>query len=179
VNHIRAFLALGSNLDIREDHLASALTAISNNSDIEIYRKSSVYETAPKYNPNQPDFLNMVVEIATFLTPMQLIDFCEKTEIRLGRSPVHSKNSAREIDLDILFYDRIIVDTPTLKIPHPGLYERKFVLTPLAEIAPDFIDPKTGKPVAELLISCPDPDRIIRIGSIEEIRTAALIHGVL
>jgi len=141
------FVALGSNLNTRVNNLSVALETLSNNPAISIRRMSAVYETAPKYDQNQPDFLNMVIEIATSLTPIQLLDFCKDTEIRLGRHFPHYKNSAREIDLDIIFFNGIIIESPTLTIPHPGLYERKFVLVPLAEIAPEFVCPKTAKSV--------------------------------
>ncbi|MDD5231517.1 MAG: 2-amino-4-hydroxy-6-hydroxymethyldihydropteridine diphosphokinase [Candidatus Marinimicrobia bacterium] len=179
MNQSCVFLSLGSNLDVREAHLASALNASAANPKITIRRESSVYKTAPKYNPNQPDFLNMVVEIATSMTPQQLLDFCKKTEIHLGRHPSTLKNSPREIDIDIIFFDRLIFESAGLTIPHPGLYERKFVLAPLAEIAPDFICPKTGKSALELLNSCLDSDRVTRIGRLADLKTDSDSHGVL
>lgn len=179
MSEIRVFLALGSNLDPREKYLADAVTAIENCRQITIRNLSSIYETEPKYNTDQPDFLNMVIEIGTPLDPAQLLAFCKNTETKLGRRNSIVRNSPREIDLDIIFYDRKIIDTPTLKIPHPGLYERKFVLVPLAEIAPEFACPKTGISVAELLNACPDTDRVDRIGQIDEILTFPVSIGVL
>jgi len=173
------FVALGSNLNLREKNLSAALELLSHNPAISICRMSAVYETAPKYNPGQPKFLNMVVEIATTLTPLQLLEFCKDIEVRLGRHFPHYKNSPREIDLDIIFFNRLIVESPTLTIPHPGLYERKFVLVPLAEIAPEFICPKTAKSVAELLRICPDIEQVVRIGQLDELLTIPVTTGVL
>lgn len=175
----RVFLALGSNLGEREQHLSAAISAIRNRPEITVLSASSVYETAPKYKPDQPDYLNMVMEIATDMEPVQLLALCKNTERQLGRIISAVRNSPREIDLDIIFYDNQIVNLPELKIPHPGLYERKFVLAPLAEIAPGFVCPQTGQTVAELLRHCSDSGRIERLGQLKELMTSPISIGVL
>jgi len=179
VNEARVFLALGSNLGERAQHLSAAISAIRNHHGITIRRESSVYETAPKYKLDQPDFMNMVVEIATELEPRKLLAFCMNTEKKLGRELSLIRNAPRIIDLDIIFFDDRIVNLPELKIPHPGLYERRFVLVPLAEIAPEFVCPQTGKSGAELLNICTDSERINRIGRLNELMTSPISTGVI
>jgi 2-amino-4-hydroxy-6-hydroxymethyldihydropteridine diphosphokinase len=173
------FLALGSNIGEREKNLAAASAALRDCPDIEIVRESSVYETAPKYKTEQPDFLNMVVEISTDLEPRQLLTFCKHTEKKLGREQSLIRNGPRIIDLDILFYNDKLVNLPELKIPHPGLYERRFVLIPLDEIAPGFICPQTGQTVMELMRQCSDNGRIERLGRLYELMTSSISTGVI
>jgi 2-amino-4-hydroxy-6-hydroxymethyldihydropteridine diphosphokinase len=147
MNHI-VYLALGTNMGNR---LANLKTAISNFSpQMNVKKKSSVFETPPWGFTEQAPFLNQVVEVETYLEPEALLRHLKRLEIVLGRVP-NFQNGPRLIDIDILFFDDEIIDTESIAVPHPRLHKRAFVLVPLAEIAPDLIHPVLRKPVIELL----------------------------
>lgn len=142
------YLALGTNLGDRPSNLRAAIAALA--PDIQSLQESPVYETEPWGYADQPSFLNMALRAATDLSPRDLLGRLKGIESTLGRVPVF-RNGPRLIDLDILFYDDLILDTPGLVIPHPRLHERAFVLVPLADIAPGLIHPVTGLSVAQLV----------------------------
>lgn len=151
------FIALGGNQGDRAALLAAALEALSR--DVRILKRSPIYETAPKYVTDQPAFLNMAVEGQTSLAPEALLDALKAIERDLGRV-TGQRYGPRPIDLDILFYDNLQMDTPRLTIPHSRIVERRFVLQPLADIAPYISHPSSGKTVAELLAALPDEDDV-------------------
>lgn len=162
------FLSLGSNVGNREQQLQSAIKALPKEG-VEVSSYSSVYRTEPLYVRNQPDFLNMVCRVETRLPARQLLESCLRVEHRLGRTRILEKGP-REIDLDILFVGQALVEEDDLVVPHPLLYERKFVLVPLAEIAPAFRDPRTGLTVLQLLDQCQDESSVQRVGPLNQFR---------
>ncbi len=153
MNH-RAFIALGSNLQIPVEQVRHALREIGELPGTSLHRASSLYRTAPLGYDNQPDFINAVAEVATTLAPLQLLQAMLALETRHGRERPFP-NAPRVLDLDLLIYDDLIMQTPELIVPHPRMHERGFVLLPLAEIAPDLTIPGKGQ-VAALAKACPN-----------------------
>ncbi|MFQ6057956.1 MAG: 2-amino-4-hydroxy-6-hydroxymethyldihydropteridine diphosphokinase [Anaerolineae bacterium] len=143
----QVYLGLGSNLGDRQSNILQALQKLR--AEISIEAVSSCYETEPVGYLDQPQFLNAVCVGTTDLTPRELFQFVKSIERKMGRQRTR-RYGPRLIDIDILFYDDLIVDLPDLVIPHPRLAERAFVLVPLAEIAPDKIHPVLQLTAAEL-----------------------------
>jgi 2-amino-4-hydroxy-6-hydroxymethyldihydropteridine diphosphokinase len=142
------YLALGSNLENRLANLKQAVAALP--PQMEVKAKSHVYETPPWGYEDQPKFLNQVIKVKTYLEPEPLLKHIKRLEITLGRKPSF-QNGPRLIDIDILFYDDLILDTPSLVLPHPGLHERGFVLLPLMDIDPDLVHPVNKKSIREMV----------------------------
>ncbi len=150
-----AFLGTGSNLGDRPQVLEAARQHITQRAGL-VIQASHLYRTQAWGLEDQPEFLNQVLQLRTSLAPEVLLDTLLAIERAMGRQR-RQKWGARLIDIDILFYDDLIVNHPQLKIPHPYLTERNFVLAPLAEIAPNWQHPVFGKSVSELLAQSPDP----------------------
>jgi len=149
------FLLTGGNLGNRLDYLAKAKEQIEKKCGV-FLQQSSVYETAAWGNEDQGAFLNQVVKIETNLVPEKLLQAIFEIEKALGRKR-EMKYGPRTIDIDILFYGDAIIDRKGLKIPHPQIQNRRFVLTPLKEIAPERLHPSLHKTISQLLAECPDP----------------------
>jgi 2-amino-4-hydroxy-6-hydroxymethyldihydropteridine diphosphokinase len=141
------FIALGTNLGDRLKTLQEAIAQLPPR--VMPRSTSSIYQTAPWGYSDQPDYLNQVIEAETELEPLPLLKYLKKLERKLGRRPTF-RYGPRVIDMDILFYDDLVLETPELVIPHPRLHERDFVLVPLADLAPNKAHPVLGKTVEEL-----------------------------
>jgi 2-amino-4-hydroxy-6-hydroxymethyldihydropteridine diphosphokinase len=151
---IRTFLLLGSNEGDRIRLLTEARERIEILAGA-ILRTSSIYQTAAWGRTEQAPFLNQVIEIQTEVDPLDLLDRLQKIEVALGRKR-KEKWGPRSIDIDILFYGDLVMSTPTLSIPHPGIPDRRFTLVPLTEIAAALIHPSIKKNMLELLDNCDD-----------------------
>jgi len=147
------YLALGSNIGDREANLRAAIQSIST-AGIPVLRESCIYETEPVGYTGQRWFLNMVVEAETALFPLQLLARTGKIERALGRVRT-VPNGPRTIDIDILLYGDAVVRTPRLEIPHPRMHQRRFVLAPLADLAPGLRHPLLRQTVRQLLDAAP------------------------
>jgi 2-amino-4-hydroxy-6-hydroxymethyldihydropteridine diphosphokinase len=147
-------LALGSNLGDSLVILTTALDILATTEDITLKKASSWYQTVP-VGPPQPDYLNGCAVLETRLEPLELLEILLKIETQFGRIR-KERNGPRTLDLDILLFDDLILESPKLQIPHPRMMERAFVLVPLAEIAPDWREPVSGKMIAQLVqtINC-------------------------
>jgi 2-amino-4-hydroxy-6-hydroxymethyldihydropteridine diphosphokinase len=142
------YLALGSNLGDRAANLRSAVESLP--PAVIPNAASRVYETPPWGYTNQPAFLNQVIRAETLFEPASLLEYLKQLEAQLGRTTTF-RNGPRVIDLDILLYDQIIYDSPSLTLPHPRLSERAFVLVPLVDLAPDLLHPIEGISMRQLL----------------------------
>lgn len=153
----RAYLSIGSNLGDRINYLKKALEKLKQN-NIQIIKSSNIIETEPYGYKEQGKFLNMAVEIDSELEPFELMKLISKIESELGR--IRTKRwGPRVIDIDIIFYNSLIINEPDLKIPHPDMQNRFFVLKPLQEIAPDFVHPVLKKTITELLENLNSEDK--------------------
>lgn len=145
------YLGLGTNLGEKERNLNDAIISLSQEVGI-VIRSSTFYASKPWGFQSDNDFLNAVVLVDTNLTPFDVLSKTQEIEKSLGRTAKTINGySDRLIDIDILLYDNLIIDQPTLKIPHPLIAERDFVIIPLSEIAPDLVHPVFGRKIVELL----------------------------
>lgn len=154
-----AYLILGGNIGNKLDNLTKT-RALINETVGRITKISDIFITAAWGNTDQPDFYNQAIGIETLLSPHDLLEHLLSIEKQLGRVRDDKKWSARTMDIDILFYNSETVNELHLKIPHPFIQERKFVLAPLAQIAGNFIHPVLGKSISTLLTECDDRSEI-------------------
>ncbi|MCE6988906.1 2-amino-4-hydroxy-6-hydroxymethyldihydropteridine diphosphokinase [Dyadobacter sp. CY323] len=156
----QVFLLLGSNLGDRSLILKSAREQIAEKVGT-ILKESSMYETAPWGLTDQPAFLNQVVEIDTELTPQEVLTNILDIEDKLGRVR-YERWGARVIDIDLLYYKDCILDSARLTLPHPRIQDRRFILIPLTEIAPDFLHPLLQKTSVEILSGSADNSKVVK-----------------
>ena len=162
---VTAFVGLGANAGDRLEALRAAVAALDAAEGIAVEVASPVYETEAHVlrgqNP-QPDHLNAVVRLRTVLSPETLLERLHALERKAGRDPAAPRWSPRPLDLDLLLYGEAEIETEQLHVPHPRLTLRRFVLQPLADLAPDLVVPGLGVSVADLLARCPDAARLAR-----------------
>jgi 2-amino-4-hydroxy-6-hydroxymethyldihydropteridine diphosphokinase len=158
----KTYLLTGGNEGDRSLHMQQARTNIELICG-QILQASSLFETAPWGNTEQPDFINQVLLVQTLLEPRALLQAILSIEVQGGRIRT-IKNAPRTIDIDILFYNSLVIDEPGLCIPHPRISERRFVLEPLNEISPGFVHPVFGKTISRLLLECTDELAVKKIG---------------
>ncbi len=156
------YLSLGSNIKPREKYLSAAMELL-NKSAGKILRKSEFYETGGwGFQPETP-FINNVVLLETELVATELLKKTQEIEKTLGRERKGKPYSSRKIDIDILYFDNMVIENETLTVPHPLLHMRKFVLVPLTEIAPEHIHPVLKKNTVELLKECNDGSEVTKL----------------
>lgn len=157
-----SYLSLGSNLGDRLTYLRQAVESISGIPGVNLQKVSSVYETEPVGISDQPDFFNMAAAIRTQLEPLELLKNLKEIEGKMGR--IHRERwREREIDIDIIFYEDRTINSAELTVPHANAHLRRFVLAPLAEIAPAFRHPVFHETVAQLLDECADRSAVRRL----------------
>jgi 2-amino-4-hydroxy-6-hydroxymethyldihydropteridine diphosphokinase len=157
---MEVIFSIGSNIGNRKENIYNAIYLLSKCS-INVIKTSSFYETEPYGNIKQNWFLNVVIIANSQFLPDNLLLICKTIEFDLGRR-LSSHWGERVIDIDILMYDSLILNTPQLTIPHKYLHLRNFVLIPLKEIAPNVIHPILNKTISQLLIECPDNSIVIK-----------------
>lgn len=164
----RVFLSLGSNMGDKLANIQQAVSSLAFCDKIKIVKTSSFYETEPWGNKNQEWFLNAAMAIDTDFTPMELLDYCQKIEIQLGRMRNQKLRwMQRAIDIDILMYDdKIISNGDVLNIPHPYMHERAFVLVPMLEVKQDLVHPVLKKTIAQLYDELENPEDVFLYGTI-------------
>lgn len=161
---MKVYLGLGSNVGDRKANLEKALQLLGERLHIE--QVSSLYETEPMGYVEQPRFLNAVCCVETDIGPWQLLSLIKGIEAALGRVPSFP-NAPRPIDVDILFYGGLVVETPELNIPHPRIEERAFVLIPLSQIDSALLHPISGKRISDLVAEVQGKDGVKKIGELE------------
>jgi 2-amino-4-hydroxy-6-hydroxymethyldihydropteridine diphosphokinase len=163
MEEVIAYVGVGANEGDRAAALRTAVAALDATEGIRVERVSPVYEAEAHRRPGQPtqpDHLNAVLRLRTTLVPDALLDVFHALEQTAGRDPSAARWGPRPLDLDLLLYGDHVMETPALTLPHPRLAGRRFVLRPLADLAPDLVIPGLGATVADLLAACPDAARV-------------------
>ena len=156
----KAFVALGANLEDPKSQVMQALAELDRLPGSRVVARSSLYRTAPVGFAAQPAFINAVAQVETGLPARALMSALLELEDRHGRRR-SVPNAPRTLDLDLLLYADLVRDEPALALPHPRLHERRFVLVPLCDLAPDLVHPRLGVTLSALLAACPDTSRVV------------------
>ena len=163
------YLSLGSNIGDRVAYIQQAVKLLQNDGMLTLVRSSTLYETEPWGNKEQNWFINAVIEAKTQLLPQELLKYCQEIEAQLGRMRSGVPRwGERTIDIDILFYDDKVINTPELTIPHKYLHERAFTLVPLLELVPSFKHPVLGKTILELHEALEKPEDVFLYGTVNK-----------
>lgn len=160
-NHV-LILSLGGNIGDVEASFNDAIAELEQSVG-NVEKKSSIYKTAAWGVENQPDFINQVLLLNTILEPLDCLHYILNIEQKLGRVRNGEKWQQRPIDIDILFYDQEVIDLPDLKVPHPYLHKRNFILYPLAEISPKFVHPQLNMDILALKNRCIDELKVDKV----------------
>jgi len=155
----QVYIGVGSNLGKKKENYLEALTRIAKIPQTRIIKESSLYESEP-LGDSKEWYVNGAIEVETELGPEELLKRCKNIERAMGRKKVRKKWGARIIDLDVLLYNNLKLEKRNLKIPHPEMHTRKFVLIPLSEIAPQVVHPVLDETISELLVSVKDNKRV-------------------
>lgn len=153
----KVYIGMGTNIEPRKAHIDQAINQLRDQPEIKVTKISSIYETDPVGYLEQEDFLNLVLELETSMTPEELLNLCQTIEQNLGRER-KIKDGPRTIDLDILFFSNKTIQTDRLTIPHPRMHLRAFVLVPFQEIAPNLVLKQFDQTIKELLQALPQKD---------------------
>ena len=162
------FLSLGSNVDDKEKNILNAIKLIDKIPEIRIMKGSSLYETEPVGFKKQEYFFNIILEIYTNLSPFELLQKLKDIELRLGKN-IKMRWGPRSIDIDILYCGNEIIESKELTIPHPMINERRFVLVPTAEIAGNFLCPRTKLKISDIIKNCKKGEKVLKIKNWEEL----------
>ena len=160
---IKLYLLLGGNLGDKKQVFEETIRLLNEQLG-KITRQSQIYETEPWGFESSDLFWNQALELSVSISAMEALDRTQQIEQQLGRRRKVNQYDSRIIDIDILFYGDQVISLEKLTIPHPRIQERKFVLVPLNEIAPQLMHPVLQKSIAQLLLECPDPLRVERVG---------------
>ena len=160
------YLSLGANLGQREVSIIEAMRLLQASEKIQLTAVSSLYETPPWGKPDQPAFINAAAAVKTELAPLELLQICQSIEKQLGRQR-HEHWGARTIDVDMLYIPGVTMDEEALKLPHPYMLQRSFVLVPLAEVAGDVVI--AGKNVKEHMLALGDRETILNVRSAQSV----------
>ncbi len=152
---VRALLGLGSNLGDRDANIRAALDVLARDGAVRVLSVSALRTTAPVGGPPQPDYRNAAALVETALAPDALLAATQRAEATVGRTPGGERWGPRVVDVDILLYGDAVVATESLRVPHPRMAERRFVLEPAADVAPQMRHPLLGRSVSELLAGLP------------------------
>ena len=147
----RVFIGIGSNEGDRLEHISRGAQTLGTLAQIQLVQMATIRETTPVGGPSQAAYLNTVVELSTTLAPGDLLRTLKQIEVEAGRRPSDVRWGPRPLDLDLLFYEDRVIHEAGLEVPHPRLHERRFVLEPLAELAPDLVHPVLKRTVQDLL----------------------------
>ena len=159
-DNCRIFLGLGSNMGDRYQNIKKGIHLLNNHPHIWVIDQSHVYQSAPLYHTDQDDFYNLVVEIDTNLVPLDLLNGIKKIENKLGRDSKNKQNMPRILDIDILAIGDLQIHSTLLEVPHPKISERKFVLKPWKDIAPNYRLPESSATITDLLDNTEDDSQV-------------------